>query len=102
MLFAQHALPAEPHTAQVDPLHMPPVEQAAPLATQTLAPASQQPPWHALPGQHGSPGPPQARHTSASHTSDPPQLRFEQHGWPAPPHAAQLPATQVTDGAVHI
>jgi len=101
VLLAQQALPAAPHTTQLEPVHIPPVEQAAPLATHTFAPESQQPPWQALPGQHGSPGPPQARHTLPSQTSESPHVSFEQHGWPAPPHAAQLPFTQVTDGAVH-
>jgi hypothetical protein len=59
----QQAWDAMPHgpTTHALPVHIPPVEQAVPLATHVLGPGSQQPVVHA-PLQHGSPGPPHAAH----------------------------------------
>jgi hypothetical protein len=53
-----------------------PVPQFEPAATHRLL--TQHPsPAHALPAQHGSPGPPQVWHRPLEHPSPPPVQKFE-------------------------
>jgi hypothetical protein len=62
VLPAQQLAPGTPHTTQRPPVHAPPVEHVALVATHWEGPGSQQP-LEQVPAQHGWPGLPHWTHT---------------------------------------
>lgn len=99
-VLAQHAWPGPPQPPQLPPLQVPPsVGQVAPPATQVEL--TQQPPPHALPLQHASPGPPHTAHTLFRHTLPSPQRFPAQQASPAPPQPRQTPPLQVSAELSH-
>jgi len=94
----QHACWAPPQLPQLPFWHVPLTwAQVAPAPTQRFA--MQQPPFaHALPEQHGSPGPPHGPQTSRPMRHDrpaPAQVRPGQHEVPTSPHTRHRPARQL-------
>jgi hypothetical protein len=75
-----------------------------PDGTHSVVAGSQQPPEPQLaPAQQGSPGPPQARHTSfAQARVASPHTRPGQQAWPAPPHGWQAPFAHASPALVQV
>lgn len=99
-VLAQQAWPGPPQLPQLPPAQVPPsVGQVAPPATQVEL--TQQPPPHALPAQHVSPGLPHTAQTLFRHTVAAPHRFPAQHVSPAPPQPRQTPALQVSPEVSH-